>query len=47
MIFLPKKLEISSIDLDKSEITLEKVIQANLADYYYIKLCEIISTYFF
>lgn len=44
MIFLPEKLEISSISLDKIETTLEKMIQANLNNPYYIKLHEIIST---
>ncbi len=44
MILPPKRLEISSIDPDKSETISEKVIQANLADPYCIKLCEIIST---
>ncbi len=42
-IFLPKRLEISSIDLDKSETSLKKVIQINLTDLYYIKLCKKIS----
>ena len=40
-----KRLEISSIDLDKSKTTPEKVIQTNLADLYYIKLCKTISTH--
>ena len=46
MIFLSKKLEISSIDLNKSEIIPKKIIQANLANFYYIKLCKTISPYF-
>lgn len=40
--FLLKNLEISSKDLDKSEITLEKLIQVNPIDFYYINLHKII-----
>ncbi len=39
----PERLQISSIDPDKSETIPEKVIQANLADPYCIKLCKTIS----
>ncbi len=44
-IFPPERLEISSIDLNESETIPEKVIQAKLTDFYYIKLCKIISTH--
>ena len=40
----PKRLEISSIDPDKSKTTPKKVIQANLVDLYCTKLCESIKT---
>ena len=39
----PERLEISSIDLDESETTPKKVIRANLADPYCIKLRKTIS----
>lgn len=42
-----EKLEISSIDLNESEITPEKIIQANLANPYCIKLCKTILTHSF
>ncbi len=45
-ILLSKRIEISSIDLDKSKTTSKKVIQANLTDLYCIKLRETISPYF-
>ncbi len=45
MILPPERLEISSIDPNESQITPEKVIQANLADPYCIKLRKTISTY--
>ena len=45
IIIPPKKLKISSIDPDESETTSEKVIQVNLSDSYYIKLCKTISSY--
>ncbi len=44
-ICLHERLEISFIDLDKSETIPEKVIQENLTDPYYIKLCKTISTH--
>ena len=43
-ILLPKKLEISSIDPDKSKTTPERVIQANLVDLYCTKLRKSIRT---
>ena len=43
---ISERLQISFIDLDKSETILEKVIQVNLANHYCIKLRKIISTYF-
>ncbi len=45
MNLLPERLEISSIDLDKSETISKKVIHANLADPSYIKLLETILTH--
>ena len=45
MILQLERHEISSINLDKSETTPEKEIQANLAEPYCIKLCKRISTY--
>ena len=45
MIFLPEKLEINSINLDKNEKIPKKVIQANLTDFYYIKLYKTILSY--
>ena len=47
MILLYERLEISSINLDESETILEKLIQTNLVDLYYIKLCKIILLYSF
>lgn len=47
MVFLPKKLKLSSIDSNKSETISEKIIQVNLTNLYYIKLYIIISPYFF
>ena len=47
MILLPKKLEISSIDVDESETTPEIVIQANLANSCCINLRKTISTHSF
>lgn len=44
MILLSKRLEISIIDPDKSKTIPEKVIQANLVDSYYIKLCKTVRT---
>lgn len=44
MIFLPKKLEISSINFNKSKTTPKKIIQTNLAGFYCIKLHKILST---
>ena len=44
MILLPERLEISSIDPDKSKTTPEKVIQANLVDLYCTKPCKSIRT---
>ena len=46
MIFLPERLEISSIDLKKSKKTLKKVIQINWVDSYCIKLRKPIKTSF-
>ena len=43
----PERLEISSIDPDESETTSEKVIRANLANPYCIKLRKTISPHFF
>ena len=43
-IFLPERLEISSIDPDKSKTTPERVIQVNLVDLYYTKLRKSIRT---
>ena len=40
----PKRLEISSIDPDKSKTTPERVIQANLVDLYCTKLRKSIRT---
>lgn len=45
-IFLPKKLEISYIDIKYSNTIFEKVIQANLFNTYYMKLYKIIKTSF-
>ena len=44
MILPPERLEISSIDPDKSKTTPERVIQANLVDPYCTKLRESIRT---
>ena len=44
MIFLPKKLKISTINPDKSKTTPNRVIQANLFDFYYTKLHKTIRT---
>lgn len=43
MIFLSKKPEISSINLDKSEKTPKRGILANLVNFYNIKLCKTIT----
>ena len=43
----PERLEISSIDPDKSKTTFERVIQANLIDPYCTKLRKSIKTSFF
>ena len=44
MILLSERLEISSIDLDKSKTTPERMIQTNLIDPYCTKLRESIRT---
>ena len=44
IILLPERLEISIIDQDKSKMTPERVIQANLVDFYCTKLRETIRT---
>lgn len=44
MLFPSKKAEFSSINLNNCQTIFEKVIQANLVDHYYIKLCKNIKT---
>lgn len=44
---LPKRLEISSIDLNKPKTISKRVIQANIVDFYYTKLCKSLRTSFF
>lgn len=46
MILLPKKQEISSINLKKSKTTSKRVIQVNWVDFYYIKLRKAIKISF-
>lgn len=43
MIFPLKGLEISFKDSNKDKTIFERVIQVNLVDLYYIKLCKIIK----
>ena len=45
MIFLSEKLKIGFINPNKSKTISEKIIQVNLADFYCINLCQIISLY--
>lgn len=47
MIFLPERLQISSINSDKSKIILKRVIQANLVGSYCTEFCKSIRTSFF
>lgn len=43
-ILLPKWLQISFLYWNKNKTTFEKVIQANLVNVYYIRLCKSIKT---